>query len=336
MSGTHTWSVSVNPGALSFDGYPTCPVKLEKIYTNVAITTKIKNATGVNQPCVKLLYVFYKMGGGVYGQAYGQGKAIASGTTVTYTEYFKFVNPWDENLTAAGTSVDPIKIKMPDNSTDWDSTTAGVTCKINCVQFAGTPPACSGTGSAVATDYVYWGPVGGESLALGLWGGRASIDSTTTYLSGTVTEGSINQIVSLVMKNTGRCSVIPCPGGDDERKLKFKVKQFIDAAYGGETDPISCNIEGIPGCTAGIGTAIPGFTDITRHIFATAPSATYSGGKWYLGIKVWGNLEPEPAWGQGTLLIGPFGLNTTQIILGLLAAGGIVALLWYTKKKKMW
>jgi hypothetical protein len=327
MAMTHPWDVTVQSAALGFVGTPAGNVSKQQLNANVSITSVV-HGSSTAEGCVRLKYNF-GVGTTSLGICYGQGKAVPAGTDVTFTDYFKFVNPWDENLIAAGTSGDPLCIKMPDNSLDWDASAGGfgISCTVGIWDYpSGSPPNCSGTPTFVESKSVLWNGVS----TLALWGARMNIATGSTYVTGPVTEGQNYQITHLVISNTGRCyNPSDCSNATYRQRNgtgNVRVAQFTDASHGGETTPANCN-----NCLGNY-EVFPGST-VVKDITGNAPSSTYSGGKWYLGARVWSGLtEDEPNWDQGLVLSMADG--SSNVFVDLLLIAGIIGIPLYLGLKK--
>lgn len=149
-----------------------------------------------------------------------------------------------------------------------------------------------------------------EQSSSDVYGCLATINAAQTTYYSSCDVGSACDIVSLGIKNTGN---EPC-------LLRYRIYN-IPGSGGTPNNPVT----GI--LTTPSDVAVGATSVVVVNIPAPAEG-------WYTyGVKVWGSNEGEPT---GFSLILGQRLDTKSIVLGLAVVGGIVGLLWYTKKKKMW
>lgn len=157
------------------------------------------------------------------------------------------------------------------------------------------------------------------------------IDPTSVYYTGPFLPNTMQTLASLKIKNTGTKS-----GTVYWRLYEWPGVQGPPP----QGCTIGCAVENLikegsvvlnPGQTSSPIT-VSNLTPET--IWGEPPGQAFT---WPLGVKVKGETEANwPTWGLGLRTSIFNGSVDTKIIIGLLAIGGLAALLWYTKKKKIW
>ena len=154
-----------------------------------------------------------------------------------------------------------------------------------------------------------------ESTAVSVTGAIADINAAQTTYAATCNADQSCTIVSLGITNTGNAA----------GTVGYRVYNCSPATCT-PTSAVTDIVWTTANVAAGATVVVP--------VTVTAPTNTIA---YTYGVKVWGYNETEPT--GFTLIIGPgFGGTIDPVLLGLgiVGAAGVVGILWYTKKKKMW
>jgi hypothetical protein len=292
MSGTHEWSVTIE----AFGGHIvsfTVPSPITW-YSSTNTTTVIQN-DGTATACFKI----------IASVDFHDGVGYRQLPTVNATDYVK-VNAGQQGTFTKAVTLDASN--TPYNTTYW----TGATMKVDIYPGIDIPA------PTLCINEILWGTLFSTTANFNMQGVRAelccytgqttgcvSCTSNSTYITGTVPANTSETIDTIYIKNTGNLAG------------NVTWKTYSNANHSGETQICTGTVTGL-----GVGS-----TSTAQVCTATTPGV---GGTWYLGVKVYGGTEPEPAWTG----MGLESSSMTGAIILVAVAGGILGLAYLFGRKK--